>query len=371
MSDLIISTVGTSFLSKYPAQSGPKRNVQRAVQRLKGLDPSDKLAGAEVNSVTYMLAGKGLRDGPLAGPVDLVFLVSDTDDGRFMGEVLCRYFKGSKTTGKGAAECAVVEGLRPDDPKRFARVGLRNLVKLAADCLKRHPGGRRYINATGGFKAQISFACLIGQTLGVPVAYAFELFPCCIELPPMPVDFDRELWLTHYDLFLFLSQEACAAAGEFAFADVDPRIRELLDHEDVDGQECFSLSPMLELMHQGFLSRWPIKPKEPAASAVAPAERVQLSKAELPHHPPGTERLAAHIAALPWVEKVRDHTPRMNTQRTHLLNRDAAAPWAVTLVYAHDAQPQGAVRLTVHTTASNEAEVAYVRERIAKFLAEM
>ena len=370
MSDLIISTVGTSFIGNLRASFDSKPNWQRAAQHLKGLDPTERGAGAEVNSISYILAGRGLSGGPMTPPVDLVFLVSDTDEGRFMGRVLEKHYAQNPAIDKGEVSCDVIEGLVPDDPKRFARIGLRNLVKRTSHHLQQHPEGRRCINATGGFKAQISFAGLIGQTLGVPVLYAFEAFDCCVELPPMPVDFDRNLWLSHYGLFHLLSREHLATGDALRIDHVDPRLRKLLDWEEIDGLRCYSLSPMLELMHQGFLSRWPVQPKPPRNTDVHPEDRLDLNRSELPHDPPGTEQLARRLAELPWVDKVRNHTPRMNTTRTHVLPADPNEPATVALAYAHDAQPQGAVRLAVRTTASDEAEVLYVRQRLAELLAE-
>ncbi|RDE23748.1 hypothetical protein DV713_15980 [Parageobacillus thermoglucosidasius] len=62
------------------------------------------------------------------------------------------------------------------------------------------------INATGGYKAQISFAGLIGQVLKIPVYYLFEGFASVISLPEMPVFFDYKIWLKRFQLFRDLYQ---------------------------------------------------------------------------------------------------------------------------------------------------------------------
>jgi len=170
-------------------------------------------------------------------------------------------------------------------------------------------------------------------------------------------------------MFHLLSGKSEVTEEEFPFDEIDPRLLGLLDQVTADGKTLYALSPILELMHQGFMSRWPVPPKEPSASDVPDAKRVSLTRAHLPHHPPGTERLAKRIAAFPWVQEVRDHTRHMNTQRTHLLPRDSADPALVPLVYAHDSQPQGAVRLFVRTTARCEAEAAYVEDALRDLLA--
>src|SRR5437773_1205753 len=51
------------------------------------------------------------------------------------------------------------------------------------------------LNATGGYKAQIAVAVLLGQALGVPVYYKHELFSEIIAFPPLPVALDFEVWM--------------------------------------------------------------------------------------------------------------------------------------------------------------------------------
>ncbi|MGI5862875.1 MAG: putative CRISPR-associated protein [Myxococcales bacterium] len=72
--------------------------------------------------------------------------------------------------------------------------GLRNLVR-AIGKIARDAGGPEWvaINATGGYKAQIAVAVLIGQALGSPVFYKHERFESeVIAFPPMPVSFDYD-----------------------------------------------------------------------------------------------------------------------------------------------------------------------------------
>jgi len=304
-----------------------------------------------------------LSTGKTGPPFELAFLVSETEDGRWSGALLDAYYRDVRKIENVGWQ--VVEGLSPGDPKRFAHQGLRNLVRESSKLLRdaQHKALFRVINATGGFKAQISFAGLIGQTLGVPVVYQFETFPECIEMPPMPVDFDRETWLTHLDFFVRLSAGA-VAGDELPLKELSLIIRDLLDSEEVDGVRLFALSPILELMHQGFLARPPRAMKEPPASEIPEKDRWQ--RAGEHHLPKGTESFARSLAErFRWIERIQD-VELLNTARTHLLpGKDT--------VEVHDvcfSDGDLGVRLAVKTTAQNERHREFVRKSLAEFCTE-
>lgn len=363
----ILATVGTSLLShlRRELNVATHPSKQQALALLRKLDPTHVAAGAEINSVEHLLNGPRLSLGETAPPFSLGFLVSETDEGGWTGALLEAYYRSVR--GIEDVTWHVVEGLTPDDPERFARTGLRNLVRLSSKLLHEadKKGSFRVINATGGFKAQISFAGLIGQTLGVPVVYQFESFPVCVELPPMPVDFDREIWLTHYDLFMKLSIESCLTDADFPFQAVEPVIRDLLDTYEERGQRLYALSPILELMHQGFLLRRPKNVCEPPVSGKTLADKLALVKAELPHCPNGTEQFAKSLAAkFDWIKAIKNHTPKNPSPRSHLLKREADP----SMQWISYSDGQYGVRISVHTTCEHEGHVEYVRQELAQFL---
>jgi CRISPR/Cas system-associated protein Csm6 len=91
----------------------------------------------------------------------------------------------------------VIQGLSDASPHVFRTEGLRNLVRSIAGVVRRHGAQVTLINATGGYKAQISFAGMIGQTLEIPVCYLFEGFSDVITLPPQPIALDLRFWLNN------------------------------------------------------------------------------------------------------------------------------------------------------------------------------
>ena len=104
--------------------------------------------------------------------------------------------------GYRTAKPEVVNNLQSNDPRAFQQ-GLRNLVRKIAGLYRIHKseGEQVLLNATGGYKAQISFAGLIGQVFGIPVFCQFEAFPRAIKLPPLPVSFDLDDWLAYRHVF--------------------------------------------------------------------------------------------------------------------------------------------------------------------------
>ncbi|MGG3792187.1 histidine phosphatase family protein [Geobacillus thermodenitrificans] len=132
-------------------------------------------------------------------PQDLYLLTSDTPDGKKIGNILKLYFQAFFRQ----VHVFSIENLNGEKPELFKNEGLRNLVKTIVQIVRvtSNRGDRCVINATGGYKAQISFAGLIGQVLKIPVYYQFEGFPSVVQLPEMPISFDYKIWLRHFRLF--------------------------------------------------------------------------------------------------------------------------------------------------------------------------
>jgi len=334
MKTYVLATVGTSLLTNLRREMNlPPDKLpadQSAVALLRTKDPNDRLCGAEINSIANLLAGETLSAGTTRPPAGLQFLVSDTAEGQWCGRVLTLYFRHYRGVEEVAWE--VVRDLTDADPRRFAHQGLRSLVKLAAKHLQRaqerEPTALRLIDATGGYKAQISFAGLIGQVLKVPVVYLFERFTHCIEMPPLPVDFDRSLWIEHYSLFRRLSEEPILPARDFYREDRESRLWPLLDHEQIDGEEYVSLSPILELMHQGFELVPPVGLEEPPASDLPPEAKLHLNRAEMAHAPAGSDQVALRLAQLPWVTRVEN----LRFVNTAVRSRVKPGGWALARV---------------------------------------
>lgn len=177
----IISTVGTSLLGKagqYFAKSG--LSSTDLVNFLK-LIRNDREASAETNSLSRILYRLKNEENKL------FFLHSETEEGRICAEALKEYY-----LGKGyQAEGVEIKHLSYRE-SHFKFRGLRSLVSKLVEILlaAKKRGETVYINATGGFKAEVAYATLVGVLFDVRVYYIHEAFQDIIEMPPVPLDWD-------------------------------------------------------------------------------------------------------------------------------------------------------------------------------------
>jgi putative CRISPR-associated protein (TIGR02619 family) len=274
---ILLSTVGTSLffpnlaglrrtLADDLAKSDDKKAVKPALQpiaerlasayeakdwsavarHLAELPPTERLCGAEVNSIASLVANEYAT--PNAG---IFFFHSDTDDGRAIASVLVNLFR---YRGHAPCEAVCIPDLQDTDPKRFRTKGLRNLAKLLAAKVREYGSTATAINATGGYKAQIAVAVLMGQAVGVPVYYMHERFSEIIAFPPMPVAFDFELWAQASGMLVALEREPQPRA---AFTDEwDERYESLVESETIDASQFLELSATGQVFHDTFRERF-------------------------------------------------------------------------------------------------------------------
>jgi hypothetical protein len=110
------------------------------------------------------------------------------------------------------------------------------------------------IDATGGYKAQIAVAVVLGQALGIPVFYKHERFNETIAFPPLPVSLDYTVLGAHADLLAALERNATLTEGDLR--DADARLLVFLNEETVDGTRLYELNAIGQIYLTGFrLSR--------------------------------------------------------------------------------------------------------------------
>jgi hypothetical protein len=109
----IIATVGTSLLQGLRRELGlaadQRPGDKQALETLRRLGPQAKACGAEINSLTNLMAGQQLSSGTVTPPFGIRFLVSDTDDGRWVGQVLQEHFRHVRDAEQ--VDWEVIEGL--------------------------------------------------------------------------------------------------------------------------------------------------------------------------------------------------------------------------------------------------------------------
>ncbi|MEL7039250.1 MAG: putative CRISPR-associated protein [Cyanobacteria bacterium J06592_8] len=247
MRNTLICTVGTSLLNNLKRAEEPiqsallAKNWQQLALLLVEKSNTERICGAEVNSITSIC-----KKGLLAQYFRLIFLVSDTEDGRNTGTLLKLYYENHQNPLKfEQVEVKVLKGLRDDNVYAFKTQGLKNLVREISSEVNKWSPMAIAINATGGYKAQISFSGMIGQALEIPVYYLFEKFSEVIELPPQPIALDLAFWLNHYVLFETLEAQDIIEKSQIAEDLSNPYFQSLIEStsEDISPTELSSDEP--------------------------------------------------------------------------------------------------------------------------------
>ena len=189
----IISTVGKSLWGNFcRTQKKDQPTEQELANYLRHED--EKKASAETNALSRLIK----QDDRL------VFLHSATDEGRKCARILAGYYENKGFT-------ALEEEITDLDyqESKFKMKGLRFLVEKLISLIKQERNNRRevLINATGGFKAEIAYATMLGLLMKVPVYYIHEVFNDIIEMPPSPIDWDYSFIADFEDFFSWLDAD--------------------------------------------------------------------------------------------------------------------------------------------------------------------
>jgi putative CRISPR-associated protein (TIGR02619 family) len=221
---------------------------QAVVGVLGRLSPQERLCGAEINSLTSLFAR-----GYAPADCSLFFFHSATPDGRAIAAILRDYYRARTQAPVKDVE---VEDLQDGDAKRFRTKGLRNLARKLCAVIRDYSPPACAINATGGYKAQIAIAVVLGQALGVPVYYLFETFPEIIPFPPMPVALDYELWMRASGMLFNLDGCRDLVPADVYAEEWDERYESLVVREGIDGRDYVELSATGQIFHETFRSRF-------------------------------------------------------------------------------------------------------------------
>jgi putative CRISPR-associated protein (TIGR02619 family) len=273
MRNTLLCTVGTSFFTgnlkplsenRHP---DPPRNADKLIkahnskawkQLAKEIinigDPAKRICGAEINTI------EEVRKKNWLSLENIIFLVSDTDDGINTGKFLTEYYKLRSDMKLNIIEYSIVSELQDKRPKDFKIHGLRNLVRKIGEYIQRF-GGTNYvaIDATGGYKAQIAIAVVIGQALNIPVYYKHEFFSELIDFPPLPISLDYEILARNADILTDFERGKSFTSTEIG--KLDESLKVLLTEIEIDGEILYELSPIGQIYLTGFRLRNP-KPIE-------------------------------------------------------------------------------------------------------------
>lgn len=357
MRETLICTVGTSLISNIRSQNDPElqkyceeRNAKALANALMRLDASNRLCGAEINSIESIL-----RSNYISRRHRLIFFVSDTEAGLFTGHILKLFYEsGPKQHRFDNVEYKVVEGLTAEDVHRFRNIGLRNLVRLIGEAVRSYGSETMLINATGGYKAQISFAGMIGQALEIPVCYMYERFSAVIQLPPQPVSLDLTFWLDNADIFFELEEGIEKPLKEMVD---DERFLSLVDEELIDGQYVTALSLTGKLFHETFRHHFAkqLDALIPKDAGIEPAKKKIRFEDNNRNRHKGLDVYLRKIADIRYVKEIYDHYYNQDlTARRGFRRSTKGLRGQIEGIFSNNG---ATTKFDIITTAANEREL--------------
>ncbi len=236
----VITTVGTSLITNARDSLGLKDGMPTDQQIANYIrHAASEKASAETNSLSRLLV-----EGD-----SIVFLHSQTEEGLKCAEALRRHFahKGYRAELREVKDLLYTES-------RFKMRGLRSLVSIIIDIIRKEKkqGRKVVLNATGGFKAEIAYATLVGLLFDIPVYYIHEIFKEIIEMPATPISWDYSLMADNEEFFEWLYEsERPTPEVDARLKSLPPEIRLLL----VELEDVTTLSPAGEAFYEAYLHR--------------------------------------------------------------------------------------------------------------------
>lgn len=328
---------------------------------------SERLLGAEINSVSSMIEKDHVADN-----CGLYFLHSDTPQGHQIAEILTEYYRSQ---GHSPVEGIAIEDLQDQDPKRFRTKGLRNLARQLCKVVRSHSAMACAINATGGYKAQIALAVLLGQAVGVPVYYKHELFSEIIAFPPMPVALDIEVWMQACGMLFALESEPLPASDfkedkkekEKEKEKWNEKYESLVERVDIDGTEYLELSPTGQIFHETFRERFRSERDQylPPAVPLGQKKEPHFEKSGWPGRLPD---------AVKWLKRITEEIPQVTRCSTFYYDPDLPertrfryGSKGIEGIYSNGT---ATVKFRVETSATTEGQHLAVVARLNEWLQE-
>ncbi|MGQ0794192.1 MAG: putative CRISPR-associated protein [Deltaproteobacteria bacterium] len=268
MRKMALTTVGTSLLFHLREKKDSLKNLVESIEgkssglrgdysrefeelkkqclsRLSGLnlDKNSDLnkSSAEIKS----LAKLGITEA------DVVYLfATETMDGNLCAEVIEQYIKGEFGCSVKTEE---VKGLQVKDSERFRKEGVRNFIDKLMNIIEKSRYEYEIIfNITGGFKAVIPYTTFVGMINSVKVVYTFEDTDYLIELPALPITYNKEFLNQHKAKFDKVHSKSIIGMREFRKGLDDEEYEKFSAMIEDDGQSV-TFSALGELLYKQFL----------------------------------------------------------------------------------------------------------------------
>jgi putative CRISPR-associated protein (TIGR02619 family) len=353
MARLLITTVGTSLLTNrdtrpwagWNGRNGDPLPDENVVQEW--LTSADLVAvSAETNS---------LRSLCLESSDSVLFLHSDTPEGRFCSNQLCNFYSQNHHLTKVEEKEIKALGYQHES---FAQRGLRSIVSIVIEAIKsaNEKGHQPIFCATGGFKAEIAFLNIIGALLNIEVFYIHDQFREVVRLPRLPLDWDANYVVQHRDFFNWIDSEPRTSHEVESWLKSRPELRSLVE-DSSDGYTYLNAAG--DLLYRAASERLADRPRVtwPPGVASPPSEKNGVSTIEH-HRPKGWEKFVNRLCEIDCVRRVAYDEAAYGGSTVKVLD---AASGVLTVRYG---SPDSILPLRVDTTANGEAQIELVAEYI-------
>ena len=346
MPRLLIITVGTSLLTN----QGWNGRANDSLPETAAVDTwLTRTAPVKASAETNTLQSIDVQESD-----HLLFLHSDTPEGRFCSERLqhfyanvrkCRDVSGRSLAALGYAHAS------------FSQKGLKVLVQEAIKAVNRarEQALDPVFCATGGFKAEIAFLNLLGALLEVEVYYIHEQFREIVRLPRLPLDWNTEWVLQRQEFFLWIDEEPRPSAEVASRLRSAPELQPLVEDAGDGYSYLNAAGDLLFRVAREFRPRatWP------ATAASPPDEKNGLSNVEH-HRPKGWRNFVHSLCEIPCVSRVSYDESAYGGEKVKILN---SAKGDIAVRYG----PRGEeLPLRVETSARGAAQTELVKEYIAR-----
>lgn len=219
---IYICTAGTSAAKLWPDSVGQgKRFDANFVGELGGIKAASEalLDTFKVYSMDdqFALQSKlsaeihSLARMNLAPEDRVVLFASETQDGQACALAVAEYLEINGFT----ARVETIQGLQTTDAQLFRKHGVVEFIKRAAKYIDDNGSDGCILNPTGGFKALVPYAVLLGMIKRVRCSYIFEFSSEIIDLPPLPVDFARSNLEAIKEVMTLIERESAVPVKQF------------------------------------------------------------------------------------------------------------------------------------------------------------
>ena len=143
----------------------------------------------------------------------IILLASSTDDGYCCALAVEKYLKHHWNDIEVKVE--KVKGLQVLDAELFRTTGVVEFVRHIIREVNSYGASNIILNPTGGYKALVPYTVLLGMLKGVKCDYIFEQSTTVLELPPLPVEFNRSQFEAYKDLLEKIERETAITQAEW------------------------------------------------------------------------------------------------------------------------------------------------------------